>query len=194
MKRFARQSRFLGAVGILLAVLVSCVAGPVSAQVAPRLVTKNVHFLKNVSDSLRLQLNGAPATNHTLDTLQVFDAVAEGVTFPPFNTVNTSAPAGIARLDIVSNSGTVASTDSLFYAVDISADMVHWQIATAYTGITFATANDASCSTPLLVDTDAQYNLSLARYWRIRLHSDASGSSTFPNATVYLTFWKRGEQ
>jgi hypothetical protein len=158
-------------------------------EAGPRIgIPKALPWSANVNgtyiDSTYTQIIG---TAQSLDTTAVFTTDDWC-----WNISSTPATAhGVAKLWIVSNSGTIADTDSLFYVVDVSVDGTNFTNYATFQGAAFAAAGDRVLCAPIVIDTDAYANAAggreaFARFMRIRVRADGNTACRFLNARVYL--------
>lgn len=190
--------------GLLKAVslaLVACAAGAIfvgtsSAQMdRPYIGIKPVRWASSQAtictgcpvDSIYKNLDGTGTSTPTVDTTRVVDTFDWDWTSMSVGPTAT----GVAKVWIMSASGTVSTTDTLFVNVDTSPDGSNWSLGVQTAYALFATANDNVASVPLLQDADAQKDIAFARFLRFRVKSDNSASSTFKNAQLFVSYLKR---
>ena len=151
-----------------------------------------------VSD-FRWTLNGAPDSSartlngavQQVDTLVAID-ISRYDKLSPSQAVNTTAY-GIGT--IVVTAATVANTDSMFLAYDVSYDGGKtFPGSSAFVGYAVANANDKVLTIPLQVDSDAAWSAAGGLWsvpWvRFRLRSDGNTAALCTGVHLSISHWE----
>lgn len=144
-------------------------------------------------DSLTASQNGAVGTTGTVDTT-VWISTADW----KWDLSGSPATAyGIAKIRFHAT-GTPASTDSIFYAIETSTDGV----TVGATNTTFVacvgTSGDADISGPLVADTDVVGSangtgaLWMTPYFRLRVRPDGNTGALMPGLELHLYYTREG--
>lgn len=169
---------------LLVAVASACLSGVAEARM--QLVQRAATFRTSANnsngyvDSSFASVNGSALTTDTA-YVDVSDIVWENFS------VGTGQ-FGAARLWFTSSNNT--STDTLYFALEPIAPDGQPVPSTTLNAAVATTSGDESISALITSDSDfVSPNIAFCKSLRIRLRSDTSSSSWFPNAKIWITFY-----